>query len=249
MRNIKLTIEYDGSRYDGNVIAKTGSHDKSSVGDKISQVLTEMEGAPVELIFAIRTEAGVHALNQVCTFKTESKRSTTEIKQYLNRYLPRDIAVLEVSDADLRFHPAFNAKRFTFEYRVTVGDVPSVFDRKYNYYCFKRPDVNKMKEVTALLIGKHDFKGFSDNRKQKKSTEREVYSFDIYASGNEISFNITADDFWPNMVRIMVALVISVGTGETPLSQVKEILETGNRDLAPLAIDPKGLFLTEVSYE
>ncbi len=249
MRNIKLTIEYDGSRYDGNVIAKAGMHDKSSIGDKISQVLTEMEKVPVELIFAIRTEAGVHALAQVCTFKTESKRSTTEIKQYLNRYLPRDIAVLDVTDADLRFHPAFNAKKFTFEYHVTVGDVPSVFDRKYNYYCFKRPDVNKMRDAAAYLIGKHDFRGFSDNRKQKKSTEREIYSLDIYAGGNEISFNITADDFWPNMARIIVAFLISVGTGETPLDRIKEILETGNRDLAPLAIDPKGLFLTEVSYE
>ncbi len=250
MRNVKLVIEYDGSRYDGWATAKTGGHGKNgSVSEKIADVLEEMEQKKVELIGAIRTEAGVHAYKQVASFKTESKKPVLEIKRYLNRYLPRDIAVLEVTDENDRFHPAFNAKGFTFEYRITVGEVPSVFERKYNYYCFKEPDVDKMKKAAAFLVGKHDFAGFSDNKRMKKSTVREITSFDIYKSGNEISFTVSGDDFWPNMLRIMVALLIEIGTGEREATVISKIFETGDRSLAPEAIDSKGLFLTDVCYE
>ncbi len=250
MRNIKLLIEYDGSRYDGWVEAKTGGHGKNgSVSGKISEVLKQMENHDTELTGAIRTEAGVHAYRQVAAFKTETEMTPLEIKRYLNRYLPRDIAVLEASLADERFHPAFNAKGFTFEYHITVGDVPSVFDRKYNYYYFKNPDVEKMKKAASIFLGKHDFAGFSDNKRMKKSTVREITGFDIYKSGNEISFTITGDDFWPNMVRIIIALLLEIGTGEKEASVIDKIFETGDRSLAPEAIDSKGLFLTEVHYE
>ena len=250
MRNIKLLIEYDGSRYDGWVEAKTGGHGKNgSVSGKINEVLKQMENRDTELTGAIRTEAGVHAYRQVAAFKTETEMTPLEIKRYLNRYLPRDIAVLEASLADERFHPAFNAKGFTFEYHITVGDVPSVFDRKYNYYYFKNPDVEKMKKAASIFLGKHDFAGFSDNKRMKKSTVREITGFDIYKSGNEISFTITGDDFWPNMVRIIIALLLEIGTGEKEASVIDKIFETGDRSLAPEAIDSKGLFLTEVYYE
>ncbi len=250
MRNIKLLIEYDGSRYDGWVEAKTGGHGKNgSVSGKITEVLKQMENRDTELTGAIRTEAGVHAYRQVAAFKTETEMTPLEIKRYLNRYLPRDIAVLEASLADERFHPAFNAKGFTFEYHITVGDVPSVFDRKYNYYYFKNPDVEKMKKAASIFLGKHDFAGFSDNKRMKKSTVREITGFDIYKSGNEISFTITGDDFWPNMVRIIIALLLEIGTGEKEASVIDKIFETGDRSLAPEAIDSKGLFLTEVHYE
>ncbi len=250
MRNIKLIIEYDGSRYDGWVEAKTGSRGKNgSISEKISGVLKEMGNKDTELIGAIRTEAGVHAYKQVAAFKTDSTMSPLEIKRYLNRYLPRDIAVLEASETEERFHPAFNAKGFTFEYRITVGEVPSVFERKYNYYCFKNPDVDRMKKAAALFIGKHDFAGFSDNKRMKKSTVREITALDIYKSGNEISFTVSGDDFWPNMVRIMIALLIDIGTGEKEATVISKIFETGDRSLAPEAIDSKGLFLTDVEYE
>ena len=127
-----------------------------------------MEGTKVELIGAIRTESGVHAYRQVANFHTDSTKKTYEIKQYLNRYLPRDIAVLEALEVDDRFHASFQAKEFIFEYHITIGEVPSVFDRKYNYYCFKRPDIKLMKKAGEQLVGTHDFKAFSDNKRMKK---------------------------------------------------------------------------------
>lgn len=252
MRNIQLIIEYDGSRYEGwqkAVTSKNGSLAKAgAIQEKIEEVLEKMEGTKVELIGAIRTEAGVHAYRQVANFHTDSKKKTYEIKQYLNRYLPRDIAVLEALEVDDRFHAAFNAKAFIFEYRITIGEVPSVFDRKYNFYCFKRPDIKLMKQAAEKLIGNHDFKAFSDNKRMKKSTVRTISSIDIYGDEKEITVTIKGDDFWPNMVRILVGTILDVGLLEIALEEIPNILASLDREKAGKAVEPKGLFLSDVIY-
>ena len=253
MRNIQLIIEYDGSRYDGWQKAVTAAKNSASlkggaIQEKIEEVLTKMEDTPMELIGAIRTEAGVHAYRQVANFRTESKKKTYEIMQYLNRYLPRDIAVLEALEVTDRFHAAFNAKAFVFEYHITIGEVPSVFDRKYNYYCFKRPDVASMKAAASKLIGTHDFKAFSDNKRMKKSTVRTVSDIDIYASESEITITVTGDDFWPNMVRNLVGTMLCVGLGELTAEEIPDIIASGDRERIGRAVDPKGLFLADVKY-
>ena len=253
MRNIQLIIEYDGSRYDGWQKAVTASKSTASakggaIQEKIEEVLSKMEEQPVELIGAIRTEAGVHAYRQVANFHTESKKKTYEIKQYLNRYLPRDIAVLEALEVNDRFHAAFNAKGFVFEYHITIGEVPSVFDRKYNYYCFKRPDLAAMKAAAKQLIGTNDYKAFSDNKRMKKSTVRTIQSIDIYGDEKEVTVTITGDDFWPNMVRNLVGTILDAGLGELPVEELPEIIASGNRERIGRAVDPKGLFLADVKY-
>ena len=253
MRNIQLIIEYDGSRYDGWQKAVTTAKNAASakggaIQEKIEEVLTKMEETPVELIGAIRTEAGVHAYRQVANFRTDSKKKTYEIKQYLNRFLPRDIAVLEALEVNERFHAAFNAKGFVFEYHITIGEVPSVFDRKYNYYCFKRPDIGAMKAAAKNLTGTHDYKAFSDNKRMKKSTVRTVSDIDIYSSESEITITVTGDDFWPNMVRNLVGTMLSVGLGELTAEEIPDIIASGDRERIGRAVDPKGLFLADVKY-
>lgn len=253
MRNIQLVIEYDGSRYDGWQKAVTTAKNAAAakggaILEKIEEVLSKMEDAPVELIGAIRTEAGVHAYRQVANFRTGSGKKTYEIKQYLNRYLPRDIAVLEALEVNERFHAAFNAKEFVFEYHITIGEVPSVFDRKYNYYCFKRPDISAMKAAAGALTGTHDFKAFSDNKRMKKSTVRTVSDIDIYSSETEITITVTGDDFWPNMVRNLVGTMLSVGLGELTAEEIPDIIASGDRERIGRAVDPKGLFLADVRY-
>jgi len=253
MRNIQLIIEYDGSRYDGWQKAVTTAKNAASakggaIQEKIEEVLSKMEDTPVELIGAIRTEAGVHAYRQVANFHTESKKKTYEIKQYLNRYLPRDIAVLEALEVNDRFHAAFNAKGFVFEYHITIGEVPSVFDRKYNYYCFKRPDLAVMKAAAKELTGTYDFKAFSDNKRMKKSTVRTIRNIDIYGDETEITLTVTGDDFWPNMVRNMVGTILDAGLGELKVSELSEIIASGDRERIGRAVEPKGLFLADVIY-
>ena len=253
MRNIQLIIEYDGSRYDGWQKAVTAAKNAASakggaIQEKIEEVLSKMEDTPVELTGAIRTEAGVHAYRQVANFHTESKKKTYEIKQYLNRYLPRDIAVLEALEVNDRFHAAFNAKGFVFEYHITIGEVPSVFDRKYNYYCFKRPDMTVMKAAAKELTGTHDFKAFSDNKRMKKSTVRTIQSIDIYGDEKEITLTVTGDDFWPNMVRNLVGTILDAGLLELAVSDIPDIIASGERERIGRAVEPKGLFLADVLY-
>ncbi len=253
MRNIQLIIEYDGSRYDGWQKAVTSAKNAASlkggaIQEKIEEVLSKMEETPVELIGAIRTEAGVHAYRQVANFRTESKKKTYEIKQYLNRYLPRDIAVLEALEVNDRFHAAFNAKGFVFEYHITIGEVPSVFDRKYNYYCFKRPDLAVMKAAAAELTGTHDFKAFSDNKRMKKSTVRTISAIDIYGDEAEITVTVSGDDFWPNMVRNLVGTILDAGLGELAVKDIPDIIASGERERIGRAVEPKGLFLSDVKY-
>lgn len=253
MRNIQIIIEYDGSRYDGWQKAVTSAKNAAStkggaIQEKLEEVLSKMEEQPVELIGAIRTEAGVHAYRQVANFHTSSKKKTYEIKQYLNRYLPRDIAVLEALEVNERFHASFNAKSFVFEYHITIGEVPSVFDRKYNYYCFKRPNIGAMKAAAKELTGTHDFKAFSDNKRMKKSTVRTITDIDIYGDEKEITLTIAGDDFWPNMVRNLVGTILDAGLGELEPEKISEIIASGDREQIGRAVDPKGLFLADVKY-
>lgn len=248
MRNIKLVIEYDGSRYDG--WQKQPKNTKSiTVQDKIEAVLTKMEGEEVTVIGAARTEAGVHALAQVANFTTNSTMKVYEIKHYLNRFLPRDIAVVEVNDVPERFHSSFNATSFKFEYRITTGEVANVFERKYNYYSFQKLDVKAMREAAKELIGRHDLKAFSDNKRMKKSTEREIFDIDIYQDINAVTITIHADDFWPHMARIIVGTLFEIGKGEKQPADMRTIIESKNRELAGCTMEPQGLFLQDVIYE
>ena len=153
--------------------------------------------------------------------------------------------MLEVPE---RFHSSFNAKSFVYEYKIGIGEVPNVFNRKYSYYCFDKLDIKEMRKAASYIIGKHDFKTFADNKKQKKSTEREIYDLEIYGDSEEIIITIHADDVWPFMARIIVGTLIEVGAGRLLADRVREIIESKNRELAPEAAEAKGLFLVEVKY-
>lgn len=247
VRNIKLVIEYDGSRYDGWQ-KQTGNPKSLTVQDKVESVLSKMENEQITLIGAARTEAGVHAYGQIANFNTNSDMKLYEIKHYLNRFLPRDIAVLEVAEVPERFHSSFNVKAIQYEYKISMGEVASVFERKYNYYSFHKLDILKMKQAAQHLIGKHDFKAFSDNKRMKKSTERTINKIDIYSDINEITITIEADDFWPNMARIIIGTLIEIGDDTMKPDYMLEILNSKDREKAGAIAEAKGLFLQDIIY-
>lgn len=247
MRNIKLTIEYDGSRYQGWQRLGKGES-TNTIANKILEVIKKMTAEDVELFCGSRTEVGVHAYGQTATFKTTSDMKTHEIKQYLNRYLPMDIAILEVEEKPERFHASLNAVSRTYLYRIAIGDVPSVFDRKYTFYSFKTPDVALMKQAATALAGRHDFKDFSTVKKGK-STEKEIHSIDIYNDGDEIQITICANDFLHNMARMLVSTLLDVGLGRRKAEEITDILNPQNAAIASAPADPKGLYLQDVAYE
>ncbi len=246
MRNIKLTMEYDGSRYSGWQRLGKGEAD-NTIENKLLEVIKKMTGETVELNAGSRTEAGVHAYGQIANFKTNSTMKTYEIKNYFNRYLPMDIAVTEVEEVGERFHASLNPKSRTYVYRIAIGDVPSVFERKYTYYCFKKPDIELMKKAAEHLIGRHDFIKLSSVKKGK-STEKTLYSIDVYQDMKEIQITMKANDFLHNMARMIAATLLDIGLGTRSMEELDKLFDSASPVAGSIPASAQGLFLQEIEY-
>ena len=246
MRNIRLTIEYDGSRYQGWIRLGKEETGSNTISGKIMEVLKKMTGEySIELNCGSRTEVGVHAYAQVANFKTQSTMDVLDIKHYLNCYLPMDIAITSVEEVPERFHAQLNATSKTYVYRMTIDDVPSVFERKYTYHCYRIPDKHLMQQAAMLLIGKHDFRCFS-SAKKTKVTEREIYEIEVYGDTEEMQILIHADDFLHNMARYIIGTLLDIGFGIRPKEDIEEIF--AGKALPSTACDPKGLYLQDITY-
>lgn len=244
MQNFQITIAYDGSRYHGWQRLKN----EQTIQGKIEGVLSEMLGHQVEIHGAGRTDAGVHARAQTAHFKIQTERSPQEIAAYLNRYLPEDIAVTNCVYAEERFHARLNTTGKRYQYRIWNSNVPNVFERKYFYRMEEALDVEKMQEAAAYLIGRHDFRAFCGNKKMKKSTVRTLYRADVEKIGCEVRMTFEATGFLQNMVRILAGTLMEVGLGKRPPSDVRRVLESGERAQAGITMPPQGLVLDEVFY-
>jgi len=246
MRNIKLTIEYDGSRYSGWQRLGKGESE-NTIENKLLEVIHKMSGETVELFCGCRTEVGVHAYAQIANFKTKVDMKLYEIKNYFNRYLPMDIAVTEVEEMPERFHASLNAKSKTYLYRIAIGDAPCVFDRKYTYYSFDKPDIELMKKAAEQLIGSHDYKDFS-TVKRSKSTIKEIYSIDITQDAKEIHITIKANDFIHNMARMVISTLLEIGLGKRKMDDIEAIFDPESSEAGSQSADAQGLFLQGIEY-
>lgn len=245
MKNYKILIQYDGSRYKGWQVQN--STDQTIQG-KIQTVLEQLAGHPVEVIGSGRTDAGVHAIGQVANFYIEDSFKKGEILEYLNRYLPMDIAILSIEDVPERFHSRFLAIKKTYVYRIHTSPIPDVFERKYKYTYTEKLDVARMKEAAEHLIGTHDFMAFCGNKKMKKSTVRTVMAIEITEKENELVIAYTGDGFLQQMIRIMTGTLIEVGTGRKEPKDLIKILESKDRSEAGYTVPAEGLALYEVTY-
>ncbi|MCD8050831.1 MAG: tRNA pseudouridine(38-40) synthase TruA [Clostridiales bacterium] len=244
MKNYKMTLMYDGTRYYG------WEHQpgRDTIQGKLEAVLERMCGAQVEVIGAGRTDAGVHARGMVASFQAETERSPEEIRDYLNRYLPDDIAVKEVREAAPRFHARYKAAGKTYCYTCFDGPVKPVFNRRYVTRLDAAPDVEAMRRAAAILQGEHDFRSFCGNPKMKKSTVRTVDTIEIVRKGGYLYFNVHGTGFLQNMVRILVGTLLEVGYGRMAPEQMADILEAKDRRLAGPTAPPEGLCLVKVDY-
>lgn len=245
MRNFKIIIQYDGSRYQG--WQKQGSTENTLQG-KFETLLSRLAGGPVEISASGRTDAGVHAYGQVANFHMNTELSPHELMERINQYLPEDVAVTECTEADARFHARLNAKKKTYRYRVLNTSIPHVFDRKFVYQVPEGLDVEAMKSAASLLIGTHDFKSFTSAKKSKKSTVRTIYSIDITRVGEEVWFLFTGDGFLFHMVRILTGTLLEVGLGKRPAGDMGRILSSCDRQEAGFLAPAQGLALMEVCY-
>ncbi len=246
MRNIKLTIEYDGKRYLG--WQRLGDSDKTIQG-KIESVLSDMTSEEIEIVGSGRTDSGTHARGQVANFKTNTKMELAEMLDWLNRYLPQDIVIKDVEEATERFHARYNVTGKQYSYYVWNNQIPSAFERHRSFYFPQELNLERMQEAARKLEGKHDFFGFSALRKTKKSTVRKVEKIVIQREGDLIRFSFVGEGFLHKMVRIITGTLLKIGTGEMPLSVIDDILEDKIRKHAGETVPAHGLFLDEVYYE
>ena len=245
MKNIKLKIAYDGSRYYGWQRLKDN---EQTIQGKLESVISEMVHSPIEIIGSGRTDAGVHAMDQIANFHTDSTMTLKEMHHYINKYLPQDIAVKEILQVPDRFHSRYHAKSKKYIYYVWNHFIHSPFHRKYSYHLPKELDVPLMKEAAAKFIGTHNFIGFSSLKKTKKSTLRTINELNILSQDNLMSFTFVGDGFLYNMIRIIVGSLVEIGLHEKELSHIDKVLEKNVRSKAGITMPPQGLFLEEVYY-
>ncbi|MGX7202016.1 tRNA pseudouridine(38-40) synthase TruA [Enterococcus plantarum] len=245
MRNIKLTIEYDGTRYQG--WQRLGDSDKTIQG-KIENILTQMTRTRIEIIGSGRTDAGTHARGQIANFKTDSKMVLSEMIDFLNRYLPQDIVVKKAEEVPERFHARYNAKDKQYSYYVWNNTIPSAFERNYSFHYSEELNFELMNEACRKLTGTHDFIGFSSLKKTKKSTTRTIDELSIQKEGNLIHFTFVGNGFLHKMVRILMGTILEIGSGTMKLEVIDEVFESKIRSEAGMTVPAQGLFLDEVYY-
>lgn len=245
MKNYKVTIQYDGSRYQGWQSQKST---ENTIQGKLETVLAVMTGYPVDVIGSGRTDAGVHAHGQTANFHLREAWEEEAVRDYLNRYLPADIAVTELKEVDDRFHSRFHARSKTYLYRIHTGKIPDVFARKYVYHYSTPLDVERMRLAASYLIGTHDFLSFCSNKRGKKSTVRTIGEIAMEETGQELRIYYTGDGFLQNMVRILTGTLIEVGDGRREPEETERILKAKDRKLAGYTAPACGLTLLSVEY-
>ena len=244
MRNVRLDVCYDGTRYRGWQRLKGSDY---TIQAKLENALTRILDEPIEISGSGRTDAGTHALMQVANFHCNSDMPAEEILQQLRRYLPEDIGIYSCRNVSPRFHARLNAKTKTYRYRVWNSQEPCVFDRKFVYVDPQPVDLNQMQLAAAYFCGDHDFSAFCANKHMKKSTVRYIEDFQIVRVGNELVFTVTGNGFLHHMVRIMVGTLLEVGRGQRKATSIPELFGADRAEAGAL-IPACGLCLMEVNY-
>ncbi len=244
MRNLRLDLCYDGTRYRG---WQRLPEREDTIQGKLETALSRILGEPIEISGSGRTDAGVHAQGQVANFHCESSMPAQEVLLQLRKYLPEDIGIYSCKDCSPRFHARLNAREKTYLYRIHNSDSPCVFDRRYVAVMPETLDVAAMQTAAAYLCGEHDFSVFCGNPKFKKSTVRFIRAVEIHRLGEEVQLRFTGNGFLHSQVRIMVGTLVEVGRGDRPADSVAALFG-GKRSEAGFLAPAQGLCLMEVNY-
>ncbi len=245
MKNIKLLISYDGTRYYGWQRQK----EKPTIQGVIEEKLKVLTGEDVKLIGSGRTDAGVHALGQVANFRTNCELEPERLRRALNSLLPDDIYIKKAEYVPLDFHARYSAKSKTYEYRILNREEPDIFKRRYLWHVIPPLDREKMQEALSLIVGTHDFSSFRSSGSSSVNPVRTVFRAELISdSDGLLRIVMEANGFLRHMVRNIVGTVVQVGYGKISLERFKEIFEAKDRRLAGKKAPAQGLFLVEVKY-
>lgn len=259
MRNIKLTIQYDGSNYHGWQFQPNGL----SIQQVIEEAIARITQVKHRLNASGRTDAGVHALMQVANFKTGSMLDTAKLQKGLNSALPKDIVILDAEEVPLDFHAKKSSKKKIYRYYIYNSRVPDAFSFRYAKYIPYYIDVPLIKEASKYFLGTNDFSAFRSSSCEAKTTTRTIFRLDVSQNiSNDVEDKGMNSDFKPcqivievegngflkNMVRNIVGTLIEIGRKKLPPESIKDILASRDRKQAGPTASPNGLFLVKVFY-
>jgi tRNA pseudouridine38-40 synthase len=253
MRNIKLQIEYDGTRYCGWQIQDRHKGIKApsqaTIQETIEKTLQKILQKKVRLIASGRTDAGVHAKAQVANFKTESGISLEKLQKALNALLPVDIAIINIDEANLDFHSRFAAKSKTYRYTILNRPYRSVLLKDRAYFYPYPLDTKLIQREARILLGRHNLKAFQASDKKGRNSIRTIKKLKITKDKDLIYIDIEADGFLYNMVRNIAGTLIEIGRGKFPKGSLRRIMLSKERRLAGPTLPARGLCLIGVNYK
>ena len=243
MKTIKLTIEYDGTAYNGWQAQAGGN----TIQQIVEAAIVAVTGETVKLHGSGRTDAGVHALGQVAHFQSDTAIPTDKLPAAINAHLPDDIAVRAAAEASDDFHARYSAVRKTYRYTIVQQPTRPVLERRFAHWVSKPLDVERMRAAAEHLRGEHDFSAF-ESKSDKCSGTRTIERLDIRATAGRIEIEVTANGFLYNMVRGIVGTLLEVGRGKMEPDDVRRVLESRERSEAGPTAPACGLCLMSVEY-
>jgi len=242
-RNIKLILQYDGTDYCGWQVQQN----QPTIQGLLLEILARLEGRPIILHGAGRTDSGVHALHQVANFFSEKTLSCRQLKRAINANLPYDIRVIAVEEVDLSFHARYSARQKTYRYQIATGEVVSPFEYRYLYHYPHPLDLTPMKIAAQSLVGTHDFAAFA-TASDAETTIRTLTSLIIEQTGDRIELQVAGNGFLRYMVRTIVGTLMEVGRGRLSAESINDILLGRSRSRAGQTAPAHGLTLLRVDY-
>ena len=246
MRNIKLKIEYDGKGFNG----WQKQPDKLNIQGEIEKAIEEITGEKVDLTASGRTDAGVHSLGQTANFKTESKIPIEKFAKAINSRLKKSVVIKSAEEVDERFHSRYSVKSKTYRYIINNSENGTAIYRGLEYHVPMKLDYEKMNEAIKYFIGEHDFKAFKASGTSSKSSVRTIYKAEVIKMPqNRIYIELTGNGFLYNMVRIIAGTLVDVGIGKIKPEDIKNIINSKDRNLAGKTLPPNGLYLVNVEYK
>ncbi len=245
MKNILLTIEYDGKDFNG----WQKQPNKLNIQGEIERAIEEITGEKVDLIASGRTDAGVHALAQMANFKTNSKLPVEKYPIALNTKLKKSIRIQKAEEVEENFHSRYHCKQKTYRYIINNSSQGSSIYRNLEYFIPNKLDVEKMQEAVKYFEGEHDFKAFKASGTSSKSSVRTIYKAKVEKQGERIIIELTGNGFLYNMVRIIAGTLVEVGLGKIKPEEISEIIEKKERANAGKTLPPQGLYLVKVEYK
>ena len=246
MKNYKIVLAYDGTRYNG--WQKQGNTD-NTIQEKLERILKDICGQETEVFGSGRTDAGTHATGQVINFHMNWTGTAKELLDTFNAKLPEDIAGLSIEEMQPRFHSRLSAKAKHYSYSIWKGKRSPVFERKYVFRCEDDLNIEAMEQAASDFIGEHDFKSFCANKRMKKSTVRTIYDIVFEETEDKLTLHFYGNGFLYQMVRILTGTLIEVGEGKRKADEMAAILQAESREAAGFTAPSRGLFLREVFYE